>query len=138
MSSSPTTAGALGVEDRPGSKLLKTISAVLIRRRILISAVLFGLLIAQDVAYGPKPLDVANYRDPWALLGGLLVVGGLALRSWSAGILRKNAELTMAGPYGLIRNPLYVGSFLMMFGFCACSPIGRTTCSSSARCWPSI
>ncbi len=42
MSSSPTTAGALVVEDRPDSKLLKTIWAVLIRRRILISAVLFG------------------------------------------------------------------------------------------------
>ncbi len=39
------------------------------------------MLIAQDVAYGPKPLDVANYRDPWALLGGLLVVGGLALEA---------------------------------------------------------
>ena len=119
MSSTPTTAGTLPIEDRPGSKLLKSIAAVLIRRRILISAVLFGLLIAQDVAYGPKPHDLANYRDPWAMLGGLMVVGGLALRSWSAGILRKNAELTMSGPYGLIRNPLYLGSFLMMFGFCA-------------------
>jgi len=118
MSSAPSAAGTIHAADR-GSKLLSAIAAVLIRRRILISAVLFGLLIAQDVATGPKPHDLANYRDPWTVLGVALVVTGLALRSWSAGILRKNAELTMTGPYGLVRNPLYVGSFMMMFGFCA-------------------
>jgi hypothetical protein len=71
------------------------------------------------VANGPKPHGLIDYRDPASVLGGLLVLSGLALRSWAAGILRKNAELTTSGPYGLIRNPLYVGSFLMMFGFCA-------------------
>lgn len=30
----------------------------------------------------------------------------------------KSRELTVVGPYALVRNPLYVGSFLMMFGFC--------------------
>lgn len=119
MSSSPTAANAISTADRPGSKLLARVAALLIRRRILISGILFGLLIVQALAYGPKPHDLGNYRDPLSVLGGLLVVTGLALRSWSAGILRKNAELTTTGPYGLIRNPLYVGSFLMMFGFCA-------------------
>lgn len=119
MQSSSTAAGAMSVADRPGSRLLHSIAELLIRRRILISAVLFALLIAQDVAYGPKPHDPLNFRDPFSVAGVLLVVTGLALRSWSAGILRKNAELTMTGPYGLIRNPLYLGSFMMMFGFCA-------------------
>ena len=119
MQSSSTAAGAMHVADRPGSRLLHTIAEFLIRRRILISAVLFAILIAQDVAYGPKPHDLTNFRDPFSVLGVTLVVIGLGLRSWSAGILRKNAELTMTGPYGLIRNPLYLGSFLMMFGFCA-------------------
>jgi protein-S-isoprenylcysteine O-methyltransferase Ste14 len=119
MQSSSTVAGAMSVADRPGSRLLHTIGEFLIRRRILISAVLFAILIAQDVAYGPKPHDPVNFRDPFTVLGVSLVVTGLALRSWSAGILRKNAELTMTGPYGLIRNPLYLGSFMMMFGFCA-------------------
>jgi protein-S-isoprenylcysteine O-methyltransferase Ste14 len=119
MSSSPTAAGNFTVADRPGSKFLKAVAEVLIRRRILISAVLFALLIAQDVAYGPRPHDLADFTNPWTVAGTLMVVTGLALRSWSAGILHKNRELTKAGPYSLIRNPLYVGSFLMMFGFCS-------------------
>jgi protein-S-isoprenylcysteine O-methyltransferase Ste14 len=100
-------------------KLLSLVAAFLIRRRIVLSGILFGLLVAQDVAFGPKPHDLINFRDPLSVVGGLLVVCGLALRSWSAGILRKDAELTTTGPYRLIRNPLYVGSFMMMFGFCA-------------------
>jgi hypothetical protein len=28
------------------------------------------------------------------------------------------AEVTTTGPYALVRHPLYVGSFLMMVGFC--------------------
>jgi protein-S-isoprenylcysteine O-methyltransferase Ste14 len=91
----------------------------LIRRRILISAILFAAVIAYSVAYGPKPHDLVDLGDPASVLGGLMVLSGLALRSWAAGILRKNAELTTTGPYGLIRNPLYAGSFLMMFGFWA-------------------
>lgn len=119
MPPSSSATSALSTGERPDRKLLDSVSALLIRRRILISGILFGLLIAHAVVYGPKPHDLINYRDPLSVLGALLVVGGLALRSWSAGILFKNAELTTAGPYSLIRNPLYVGSFLMMFGFCA-------------------
>ena len=122
MQSSSSATGAVSIAERPGSRLLQTIAEFLIRRRILLSAIVFALLIAQDVAYGPKPHDLANLRDPLSVLGALLVVGGLGLRSWSAGILRKNEELTMSGPYGLIRNPLYLGSFMMMFGFCALIP----------------
>jgi protein-S-isoprenylcysteine O-methyltransferase Ste14 len=105
--------------ERPFSRLLAAGAEFLIRRRILISAVLFALLVGYSVAYGAKPHDLANFRDPWSVAGTLLVVCGLALRSWAAGILRKNAELTTAGPYAVIRNPLYAGSFLMVFGFCA-------------------
>ena len=118
MPSSPAAAETISAVEGPASKWLQSFTAFLIRRRILISGILFGLMIARDVAYGPKPHDLFNLRDPLTVLGVLLVGGGLALRSWAAGILHKNAELTTTGPYGLIRNPLYVGSFLMMFGFC--------------------
>jgi protein-S-isoprenylcysteine O-methyltransferase Ste14 len=118
MPSSPTAAKAVSLADRPASKLFAGFAALLIRRRILISAILFGLMIGRDVLYGAKPRDVFDFRDPVSVAGVLLVVAGLALRSWAAGILHKNSELTTTGPYGLIRNPLYVGSFLMMFGFC--------------------
>ena len=123
MPSSSSAVNTLSAEPSRGSKLLQGVSEFLIRRRILISGILFGLVVAYSVAYGPKPHDLADLGDPASVLGGLLVLSGLALRSWSAGILRKNAELTTSGPYGLIRNPLYVGSFLMMLGFCAL--IGR-------------
>ena len=99
--------------------MLGVLAEFLIRRRILLSGIMFGLLIASDVAFGAKPHDLVNFRDPLSVVGGLLVVSGLALRSWAVGILRKDQELTTTGPYRLIRNPLYVGSFLMMFGFCA-------------------
>jgi protein-S-isoprenylcysteine O-methyltransferase Ste14 len=122
MHSTSSAAGAVSIAERPGSKLLQTIAEFLIRRRILLSAIVFAVLLAQDVAYGPKPHDVTNFRDPLSVLGVALVLGGVAMRSWSAGILRKNEELAMTGPYGLIRNPLYLGSFMMMFGFCALIP----------------
>ena len=60
-----------------------------------------------------------NVADLNSVLGLALVVGGLALRSWAAGILHKTTELTTSGPYALIRHPLYVGSFMMMVGFCS-------------------
>jgi protein-S-isoprenylcysteine O-methyltransferase Ste14 len=118
-SSSSTVSGNISSAPQQTSKLLTMLAAFVIRRRILLSAILFGLLIADDVAFGPKPHDLVNYRDPFSMLGAALVLSGLALRSWAAGILRKDAELTTTGPYRLIRNPLYVGSFMMMFGFCA-------------------
>lgn len=114
-----TISGPISAAPNQTSKLLTVLAEFVIRRRILLSGILLGLLIADDVAFGPKPHDLVNYRDPLSMLGGGLVLSGLALRSWAVGILRKDAELTTTGPYRLIRNPLYVGSFMMMFGFCA-------------------
>lgn len=47
----------------------------------------------------------------------LLVVPGLWLRAYAAGYVKKNAELTTTGPYAHTRNPLYLGSMLIAFGF---------------------
>ncbi len=33
--------------------------------------------------------------------------------------MKKNAELTITGPYAWTRNPLYLGSMLLAFGFAA-------------------
>jgi protein-S-isoprenylcysteine O-methyltransferase Ste14 len=49
----------------------------------------------------------------------LLVVPGLWLRAYAAGYVRKNAELTFTGPYAYTRNPLYLGSMMIAFGFAA-------------------
>src|ERR1700742_3461698 len=51
----------------------------------------------------------------------LLVIPGLLLRAYASGYVKKNDELTMTGPYAYTRNPLYLGSIMMAFGFAAAS-----------------
>lgn len=51
------------------------------------------------------------------LLSLILVIPGLWLRAYAAGYVRKNRELTRTGPYAYTRNPLYLGSVLIAFGF---------------------
>lgn len=60
-------------------------------------------------------------RPSWRTMLGslLLVLPGLWLRAYASGYVRKNAELTITGPYGYTRNPLYLGSMLIAFGFAA-------------------
>jgi len=53
------------------------------------------------------------------LLSLLLVVPGVWLRAYAAGYVRKNSELTRTGPYAYTRNPLYLGSMMIAFGFAA-------------------
>src|ERR1700712_4108827 len=52
----------------------------------------------------------------WSLLP---VLAGLWLRGYAAGYVKKNAELTRTGPYAYTRNPLYLGSMMIAFGFAA-------------------
>lgn len=51
----------------------------------------------------------------------LLVVPGALLRSYASGYVKKNTALTVTGPYAYTRNPLYLGSLLMAFGFAGAS-----------------
>jgi protein-S-isoprenylcysteine O-methyltransferase Ste14 len=91
---------------------------LLVRRRVPISFVLFSVLVLLDVfVFRSHPRDVLNLADPVATVAVLLVLSGLAVRSWAAGTLRKQRELARTGPYAWIRHPLYFGSFLMMVGF---------------------
>lgn len=92
---------------------------ILVRRRVAISGVTFIVLVAEDVLGGHRPHSLLNLHDSKTVIGLALVGLGLGLRTWAAGVLRKNSQLATDGPYGMMRNPLYVGSFMMMFGFCA-------------------
>ena len=58
-------------------------------------------------------------RPTWqTMLGSLvLVVPGVWLRAYASGYVKKNAELTRTGPYAHTRNPLYLGSMMIAFGF---------------------
>jgi len=41
---------------------------------------------------------------------------GLWVRARAAGHLHKQEILTVTGPYAFTRNPLYLGSFILMIG----------------------
>ncbi len=60
-------------------------------------------------------------RPTWASIGWslMVVVPGLWMRGYAAGYVKKNEELTRTGPYAYTRNPLYLGSMLIAFGFAA-------------------
>ena len=52
----------------------------------------------------------------WLIPGSSLALVGLGIRAWASGYLRKNRELTTAGPYAYTRNPLYLGTFFLGTG----------------------
>ena len=69
-------------------------------------------------------------RESWILgLGLAVVTAGLAIRYWAVSyigtISRTRAArfgpLMSAGPFALVRNPLYVGNFLIWIGFAIAS-----------------
>ena len=70
----------------------------------------------------------AQPRNILFLTAGFLVsIAGILLRQWAAGCLVKNDELVTRGPYAVVRNPLYLGSFLvgagLVFASTSFSPI---------------
>ena len=84
--------------------------------RVVISFILLSIFLVRRAGQ----LGVDGAPATWAYLafGWCAVAVGAWLRSWSAGILRKGCDLTMSGPYSVCRHPLYLGSFLMLVGFC--------------------
>lgn len=51
-----------------------------------------------------------------SFLGVLICFLGAMLRVYASGFLRKEAKLTVGGPYAYTRNPLYLGTFVMALG----------------------
>jgi protein-S-isoprenylcysteine O-methyltransferase Ste14 len=58
-------------------------------------------------------------RPSWTSMvaGGAIAALGVLIRALASGHVKKNAELTMTGPYAYSRNPLYVGSIVIGAGF---------------------
>lgn len=112
-------AASLTAEDPSTHSLARRLLIFLIGRRVAVSMVLFACIIISDIFIVPmRPRNIANVMNPFVATGLLLVLFGLIMRSWAAGTLRKVKRLATTGPYAVVRNPLYVGSFLMMLGFC--------------------
>src|SRR5262245_3386636 len=109
-----TTANAIPTTASPdASSRWSKVAAFLVMRRVRISVLIFFVLMVEDVLDGVRPHSIFDGHDWKSDLGCALIFAGLAIRTWAAGILRKTRELTTTGPYALIRNPLYVGSFLI-------------------------
>lgn len=65
----------------------------------------------------PLYLFFARPTIPLMIAGLVVALGGVLIRGWAAGSIRKNKVLTTHGPYAFTRNPLYFGSFLIGIGF---------------------
>lgn len=110
-----TTPGAAAVGAGPAPLPLTWLA----RRRIAISLIGFTTLVIVNIfVIQSVPLNPLQWQRGTVQLAWGLILIGLGIRSWSAGTLNKSRELTTHGPYSVIRNPLYVGSFMMMLGFC--------------------
>lgn len=59
-------------------------------------------------------------------VGALFVGAGEAVRFWAAGHLLKSRELAISGPYRYTQNPLYLGRFLILTGFCVMAYVPAT------------
>ncbi len=55
-------------------------------------------------------------RDYPDIFGVLLCFNGATLRFWASGYLRKDSKLSVGGPYAYVRNPLFLGTYLMAIG----------------------
>lgn len=85
--------------------LCKRWAAFAARTRVVVSAL--ALLGACGMAT-PSRASLAA--------GALIALGGLVIRTWAAGHLRKNQQLARSGPYAHVRNPLYIGSLIAGVG----------------------
>lgn len=76
------------------------------KKRIFISNILTFLVIIIS-----KPESLKLF-----LTGLVFVITGEIVRIISSACIKKNASLSVNGPYSLCRNPLYLGTFLIIIG----------------------
>jgi protein-S-isoprenylcysteine O-methyltransferase Ste14 len=74
-----------------------------------------GIVLAAALVFLAEPSRASLYTAlPFAIIG-------LGIRAWAAGHLAKNENLSTAGPYALIRNPLYLGTLVAALGLAVAS-----------------
>ena len=79
-------------------------------KKLTVKLLVVYIAIVSLVAYAHPVADAVTAA------GVALVAAGEILRIWAAGHLVKNKELTTTGPYAHVKNPLYLGTFLIMVG----------------------
>jgi len=70
---------------------------------------------------GGMLLYAAAPRRDLYVVGLAITALGEGLRIWAAGHLQKNREVTTTGPYAHVKNPLYLGTLLILTGLCLCA-----------------
>lgn len=70
------------------------------------------------IATHHQPRDLTNWNDPVMVASLFVLMLGVLLRSWAAAVVQKREHLATTGAYALCRHPLYLGSMLMVVGFC--------------------
>jgi protein-S-isoprenylcysteine O-methyltransferase Ste14 len=101
----------------PYRDLLTALFDFLVDQRVKLTALLLVGLIVRSVLLDLPGRVFAASSAPATFLGYLLVLAGIALRSWAAGVLPKGRGLATHGPYRWCRHPLYLGSMLALTGF---------------------
>ena len=56
-------------------------------------------------------------RRDWLVAGFVVSMLGEFIQLWSFASLDKNSDLAIRGPYAMVRNPMYLGRFFIIFGF---------------------
>ena len=79
---------------------------------------LIGIIFILLVLFSSTPYDNTFLYEIYELLGYILIAIATLGRIWSTVYIggRKNEELVKDGPYSIIRNPLYVFSFIGAIG----------------------
>jgi protein-S-isoprenylcysteine O-methyltransferase Ste14 len=66
-----------------------------------------------------KDLGSVRHFDLVQISCLIIALAGATLRYWASGYLRKDTRPAVGGPYAFVRNPLYLGTYLMAIGFIA-------------------
>jgi protein-S-isoprenylcysteine O-methyltransferase Ste14 len=56
-------------------------------------------------------------KREWLAAGFAVSMIGELIQLWSFASLDKNSDLAIRGPYAMVRNPMYLGRFFIIFGF---------------------
>ena len=83
------------------------------RIRVRVAQFTFLLLLLYFMA---TPVAVSPLTTTKGAIGALIMLFGTLIRSLSAGAIHKNRFLASTGLYALTRNPLYLGSFILLVG----------------------
>ncbi len=62
-------------------------------------------------------ISIAQTSTAGFLAGIPFIIFGELIRIWAQGCIEKRTKLAVWGPYAYVRNPLYVGNFLIGLGF---------------------